>query len=169
MEGLTNLGIDLKSILMYIVNTGILIGVLTYFLYKPVMKLMEERQKRISDNINEADRIKGEFEKRLAEMEAEKNRVQAKLKEDLSQFEKFTSDKKAELVLQMEAERDKVLHHAHDEMARKKENLIKDIEVELLKTIQKIVLEIVQNKVPKEVVQQSVDEAWGKYEQTLKH
>lgn len=163
MEGLKNLGIDAWSILLYIVNFGILLAVLTYLLYKPVQNILEKRQKTISDKISEADRIKNEFEARLKEMEAEKEKAQAELRSELDKMNQFVSEKKQELTKEMEAEKEKVLAKAQDEIALRKERLIGDAEKEILALMQKIILEIVQNKVPENVIELSVEEAWKAY------
>lgn len=164
MEGLQNLGIDAWSILIYIVNFGILITVLTYFLYKPVLGFIEKRQKHIASRIREADRIKAEFEKKLVEMEAEKDALSKELKAELERSKKVIDEKRAELISEMEAEREKMVARTQSEITKRKEELVSEVEKDLLKLIEKIVLEIVQNKVPASVVEESVKEAWQKYE-----
>lgn len=164
MEGLAKLGIDLYAILIYIGGTGILMGVLIKLLYKPINNFVEERQETISSKIEEASKIKSEFEKKLAEMQKAKDEAQAELKAELERMESFVADKRKELVAEMEAERTKVLSKASDEIAERKANLIKDAEKEILTLMQKIILEIVQNKVPADVVEGSIKEAWKNYQ-----
>lgn len=163
MEGLANLGIDPKAILVYIVNIGFLSVILWYFLYNPIIGFLERRQKKISDTIQEADIIKSEFEKKLAEIEAEKAKTQAELKQEIDKMEKFIEQKKAELTAQIEAEKDKLLTKANQDIEKRKAELVNEVEKDLLTVIKKIVLEIVHNKVPAEVIQNSVSEAWVKY------
>jgi F-type H+-transporting ATPase subunit b len=163
MEGLQNLGIDMWSILLYLVNFGILLAVLTKLLYRPVQDVLTKRQKTISDKISEADKIKSDFEAKLKEMQAEKEKAQAELKAELDRMTAFVSEKKKELTAEMDAEREKMLAKAQEEIASRKDKLVADAEKEILAVMQKIVLEIVQNKVPQNVVEESVDEAWKAY------
>lgn len=49
-------GIDLKLLIAQAVNFGVLLVVLTYFLYKPVMKTIGDRQKKIAQGVEDAER-----------------------------------------------------------------------------------------------------------------
>lgn len=157
------LGIELYSILIYIGGTGVLLVILGKLLYNPVNTFVEKRQQTIASKLDEADRIKSEFENKLIEMEAAKASAQAELKAELERMESFVSDKKKELVAEMEAERTKVLEKANAEIEAKKAKLLSDAEGQVLALMQKIILEIVQNKVPADVIEASITDAWKNY------
>lgn len=163
MEGLSNLGIDLKNILFYIVNIGAFVVVLWYFLYDPILNVLNKRQQTISDTIDEANNIKLEFEKKLAEMHNEQLKMQARLKSEMVQMEKFIEQRKAELVSEMETEKAALLAKANTDIERRQKELVKETEKQLLVTIKKIILEIVSHKVPAETIETSVSEAWKQY------
>lgn len=48
-------GIDARLILLQVVNFGLLMVVLTHFLYKPVLKVLAERQEKIAQGIRDAE------------------------------------------------------------------------------------------------------------------
>ena len=48
-------GIDARLILIQVVNFGLLMAVLTYFLYKPVLRVLTERQEKIAQGIKDAE------------------------------------------------------------------------------------------------------------------
>ncbi len=58
MEGLAGLGINVPTLLAQVVNVVILLVVLYFVAYKPVMRMLDERSKRIKDSMEEADAIK---------------------------------------------------------------------------------------------------------------
>ena len=58
MEGLAGLGINMPTLLAQIVNVVILLVVLYFVAYKPVMRMLDERSKRIKDSMAQADAIK---------------------------------------------------------------------------------------------------------------
>ncbi len=60
MEGLAGLGINMPTLLAQIVNVVILLVVLYFVAYKPVMRMLDERSKRIKDSMAQADAIKEE-------------------------------------------------------------------------------------------------------------
>lgn len=70
MELLSKLGIDWSLLLAQIANFAILIGILTFFVYKPLLRLLDERRERIRTSMEEVDRIERqakEMEKRREE------------------------------------------------------------------------------------------------------
>ncbi|MAZ30287.1 ATP synthase F0 subunit B [bacterium] len=48
-------GIDVKLITVQVINFGILLAALTYFLYKPVLNLLNEREETIAQGIKDAE------------------------------------------------------------------------------------------------------------------
>jgi F0F1-type ATP synthase membrane subunit b/b' len=63
----------------------------------------------------------------------------------------------------MNATRTAMMQKAEAEIEARKTAMVKEVEEELLVLIKKIVLDIVRNKVPEEVVQSSVKDAWKHY------
>ena len=47
-------GIDIRLIIIQVFNFGLLMAVLTYFLYKPILKLMAEREAKIKKGVEDA-------------------------------------------------------------------------------------------------------------------
>lgn len=163
MEGLQSLGIDFTSLLIYAVNFGLLVGVSYVFFYKKIVAAMDERRESITSRLEQAEKIKMEFQEKLEEMERAKVESEAQLNAELDKMKSFISEKKKELQAEMEAERAKMLDKASTEIETRKNELVSEIEKQLLKTVQKIVLEVVNNTVSEETVQSSVKDAWKKY------
>ena len=70
MEGLAGLGINVPVLLAQIVNVVILLVVLYFVAYKPVMRMLDQRSKRIKDSMEQADAIKEQADR--AEEEVKK-------------------------------------------------------------------------------------------------
>jgi F-type H+-transporting ATPase subunit b len=68
MEGLARLGINVPILLAQIVNVVILLVVLYFVAYKPVMRMLDERSKRIRDSMEQADAIKEQAARTEQEM-----------------------------------------------------------------------------------------------------
>ena len=60
-------GIDWRLLIIQGVNFGALLGLLTYFLYTPVMKLIDERREKIAEGGRKAEAA----DRRLAEAKTE--------------------------------------------------------------------------------------------------
>ncbi len=52
---LTVFGVDWKLLLVQGVNFALLISVLTYFLYKPVLRIIDERREKIAESVRVAN------------------------------------------------------------------------------------------------------------------
>ena len=56
--GVTELGINLPSLVAYLVNFIILLGILGLFAYKPLLRMLDERTDRIRESLEAADRAR---------------------------------------------------------------------------------------------------------------
>ncbi|MFH1246208.1 MAG: hypothetical protein V1489_00335 [Candidatus Liptonbacteria bacterium] len=110
---LNNLGIDWRLLLSQAVNFGLLLTVLRIFAYKPIVKLMKDRQARIEEGLVRAD----EADRRLLEAnEGAKVKIKEAEAEGLAILRKTEADAKT-LETRLTAE-------AHDKEAQ----LMKDAE-----------------------------------------
>ena len=55
-------GIDWRLLLINAVNFGLVLLALWYFLYAPVLKMLEERRKKVSDGVRDAEAAKRELD-----------------------------------------------------------------------------------------------------------
>ncbi len=117
-------GIDWKVLLAQSVNFGVLLVGLTYFLYKPILKLLKERQEIIAKGVKDAE----EAGKKAKEIEAEKNEVLAQAARDAeSAVTKGVSQGKterAQIIERAQTQSDTILSDARlqaDEIKRQAE------------------------------------------------
>ena len=78
MEGLAGLGISLPTLLAQIVNFAILFGLLYLVAYKPIMRMLDERSRKVQESMEQTEYIKEQAEH--AEEET-KRRIEAGSKE----------------------------------------------------------------------------------------
>lgn len=58
--GITDLGINGPSLIAYVVNFVILLGILSVFAYKPLLRVLDQRSERIRESLEAADRARDE-------------------------------------------------------------------------------------------------------------
>lgn len=68
-SGIGALGVDLGSLLVYLVNFGVLLVILYFFAYKRILAMLDERSNRIKESLDEAERVRRESEEHKAEMQ----------------------------------------------------------------------------------------------------
>jgi F-type H+-transporting ATPase subunit b len=78
MGGLANLGINMPVLLAQIINFIILFGLLYLVAYKPIMRMLDERSRKIKESMGQTEFIKQQAER--AEEESAK-RIEAAAKE----------------------------------------------------------------------------------------
>jgi len=152
MDGLDQLGISLDSILIYLVNYGVLLAVLTYLLYNPIRNFTTKRRETVISQLEEAEMIKKEFATQLENLKAEKLETESKLQSELESMRSFVYEKKKELISEMEAERRTMLDKTTQEIAEAKEQMVSEVEVELQKKMSQIILEVISNKYQKKLL-----------------
>jgi F-type H+-transporting ATPase subunit b len=78
MGGLANLGINMPTLLAQIINVAVLFGLLYLVAYRPIMRMLDERSRKIRESMEQTEYIKQQAER--AEAEAAK-RIGAAAKE----------------------------------------------------------------------------------------
>lgn len=132
LELIHNLGVDWKVLIAQIVNFTVLLFVLRAFVYKPVLKVLNDRRKRIEEAIERSKSV----DKRMAEIDELKEEVlkkartesqkiikkaeeaALKAKESVLKEAHSTSEKiLAESRKKIEAEREKIFQEAKAQIA----------------------------------------------------
>ncbi|MDO8689883.1 MAG: F0F1 ATP synthase subunit B [Dehalococcoidia bacterium] len=70
MEAAEALGINLPGLVAQIINFSLLLGILSVVLYKPVLKMLEQRATRIRESLEGAEEIRREAERSEQQFQA---------------------------------------------------------------------------------------------------
>ena len=57
---MTDLGINLPSLIAYLINFVVLLGILFFFAYKPLLRVLDQRSERIRESLEAAERAREE-------------------------------------------------------------------------------------------------------------
>lgn len=163
MDALLKLGIDWQSIIFYIVNFGILFFLIGKFFVPPILGILDKRREAIQTSLSEAEKLQREFQKKMSEIEAEKAEAQQVMIKEMDKLQASLDKKKHEMKVEMEAQKLKMMEEAQKEIEARKAQILHDAEAQTVELIKKMVMYIVQNKLPAEMVEQSVKEAWAVY------
>lgn len=163
LHTLSQLGIDGPSMVFYLVNFGSLLVLLTVILYKPLLGYLEKRQKAISDSVTEAQQLQELLDKERSEMAASREAMRAEITEQLESMKKHLREQEATMLKEIEEKRSLLLAQAKEQIDAEKASIMKEVEGKTIEMIKQVVLYVVQNKVPENVVTDSVNEAWKSY------
>ena len=124
-------GIDAKLVVIQIINFAVLVGLLSYLLYKPLLRVLAEREEKIAQGVADAEaaagaRARAEDEKQAivsaAHQEAEAVGVRAK---------EHAEEKAATIVTDAEEKANAVLRQAESRAEDIKTQAHKDSEAEV--------------------------------------
>lgn len=127
-------GINWKLLLIQAFNFGLLLLALWYFLYRPLLSMMEERQEKIEKGIKDAE----QSEKRLAEIESEKDEIIAKATTKggniVSDAKSRGEEKAGEIVTDANARAEAIVNDANARAEEAKEQAMRESKDEIAKT-----------------------------------
>ncbi len=116
--------IDIRTIVLQIINTLILFFVLKKILFKPVTKFLDERKNAIESKIDKTEEdlkaaadLKAEYEAKLTEARKESMTI---MENATAQSEK----KKSEIIAQAREEAERIRHKANEEIEVEKEQAL---------------------------------------------
>lgn len=136
MESILNtFGIDWRLLLVNAVNFGLLLAGLTYFLYKPILRMLEERRTKIAAGVAAAEAA----ERELANIEQSKAKTLTKAGKEADQIvaaaRSAGTQKERELAAAGEAQAQARLREADMEAKDMKERALKESKEEVAKLI----------------------------------
>ena len=127
MGGLGELGINLPTLVAQIVNFVILFGLLYLVAYKPIMRMLDERSKKVKESMEQTEFIRQQAER--AEEEAEK-RIEAASKEGqeaIARAVRTGEEAKREAQQQARQEAESLINRARTEIQRERDEAIDEL------------------------------------------
>jgi F-type H+-transporting ATPase subunit b len=163
MDSLGKIGIDFWGMFLYLINYGLLLGVLGYFFYPKILKTIDERRNTIKKNIEDTAHLQKVLELQIAQHKKEKDELHAQIQKQSSELKKELQVKRTELLAQMDSDRQKMMEETKVQLEKEKNAIVQAAEGEVLTIMKKVLLEVVSQKVPEDVVTESVTDSWNKY------
>ncbi len=127
MDLLAKLGIDWGLLLAQVVNFTILLGVLTAFVYKPILRLLDQRRemvrrsvedaKRLEEQLKAMDRIRAE---RLVTLDRECGEILARTKQEAEGL-------KQDILVSAQREADRILQRGRSTLAEERSRVLAEV------------------------------------------
>jgi F-type H+-transporting ATPase subunit b len=161
MELLANLGINWKLLIAQIVNFLILLFVLYKFAYTPVLKVLNDRTKKIEDGIKNAEDAKN----KLIELSAREKDVLSKARKEAQEIIKKSEENALKNAKTIEDsaknQYGKILEEAKAQIEQEKNKAVKEAKLEIAELIvsatEKIIDEKMDAKKDKELINKAIE------------
>ena len=150
MEILNQFGVQPILLAAQVVNFLILLFILKKFLYKPLLRVLDERRKKIEDSLKNAE----EIEKRLLQIEQDRDKILAKATEEA---QKIADETKKELILMKEEDRQKskdeaeqIIKKAQEAARSESEKVLIEAKVEIIGLVAALFQKVIGRSLTKE-------------------
>jgi len=163
MGGLASLGINMPVLLAQIINFIILFGLLYLVAYKPIMRMLDERSRKIKESMERTEYIKQQAER--AEEEAKK-RIDAAAKEGqeaVARAVRTGEEVKREAQQQARGEAEALIARARTEIQRERDEAIGELRKEFanitIVAAEKVIERSLDKKAHREIIKKVLDES----------
>jgi F-type H+-transporting ATPase subunit b len=120
-------GVDLPKLAFQVINFLLLLYLLNRFLFKPVLKLLDERESRITKGLEDAEAAARDRELAKAEREAALDEARKEAQAMVARANKIAEDSRAEILADAKEQADKVATRAREEITAEKDKAMAEL------------------------------------------
>ena len=157
MEGLAGLGVSLSMLLAQIVNFVILFGLLYLVAYKPLIRMLDERSRKIKESMEQTEYIKEQASH--AEDEAKK-RIEAASREGqevIARAVRTGEEVRQRAQQEAKGEAESLITKARVEIQRERDDAIDDLRREFADLTILVAEKVIERSLDKEAHRQLID------------
>ncbi len=162
MGGFASLGINLPLLLAFVINFIILLLLLGKFLYKPVLKTLDERAQKVRESMEWAEATRRDYEQAKEEVQRqiEKGRqeAQAIIAQALQRGEGVKEEAKKEAAEQARA----IVEKARVELEIERDNMVADLRREFVSLLilasEKVIRQSLDKEKQSKLIEETLEE-----------
>ena len=149
MEILNEFGIDWRLLLAQIVNFAILLFILKIILYKPILKMLDDRRERIA----QAEKNAEDIEKRLEKIEKEREKTIEKTSQEATKLLEDATKNSSEIIAEAHekaaTDSETMIEKAKEQISSDREKMREEIRAELADLVATAMTSIYEKKLTK--------------------
>ena len=157
------LGINLASLVAFIINFVILFGLLTLVLYKPVTKMLDQRSAKIKESLEEAEHIKERSVQVEEEVKAQLEVARREGQAVVAQASQVGERVKEEARQEARQEAESLIARARLEIEREREQAINQLRQEFVDlailAAEKVIEESLDKKAHQRIIEEVLKES----------
>lgn len=127
MELLAKLGVDVSLLIAQIVNFAILLGILSYFIYRPLINLLDARRERIQKAMDDAARIEQQTSDMEKIRQSELKKIDSECGVYMERIRKQAENLEQEILLRAKGEAEAMLDAARKQLNADRDQLFQDV------------------------------------------
>ena len=145
-------------------STGMIIAILvlyfalSYFLFEPAKKVLQNRQEKIKNELNEAQSSMEQANALKEEYEAKLKGVEKEREEILSEARKNALKNESEIIAKAKEEAARIMERAHEEAMLEKQKLADDVKKEMITVASAMAGKVVAANMNAQIQEQLIDD-----------
>lgn len=163
MEGFAGIGINLPWLLAFVINFVILLALLGIFLYKPVLKMVDERSNRIKESMEQAEATREEYARAQEEVQKQINRAREEGQALIVQATQIGERVREEAGEKAVQEAQALVDKTRVELERERDKAIDDLRREFadisIMAAEKVIKERLDKEKHRRLIEQTLDES----------
>lgn len=162
------LGISLTEFVFYMINFLILVGVLTKFLYKPFLNVLEERKKKIQDAFDSADMMNKRADEKMANYTARIANVEEEGREIIKEAKQRAEAQAADIISDANEKASQIIAAAQRQIELDKQKAVDEMKQQVAalammaaeKIVERDIAQIGQEQIVDEIIEQAGSGQW---------
>lgn len=159
MGGFASLGINLPLLVAFIINFVILFTLLGVFLYKPVLKMLDERSNRIKEGLERSEASKEEYEHAKVEVQEQISQARYESQTIINQATQIGERLKEEAKQGAREEAQAIIDRTRAELEEERDKAIDDLRREFVDISILAAEKVINETLDKERHRQLIEEA----------
>lgn len=160
MELFNALGVNIKILVAQFLNFAVLVFILYKFGYKPILKIIDERQKKIEEGINNTHKTREKLEEIALEKKEVIQAARAEAQLIIEKARVQAENKQKEMISRAKEEIGQVINQEKAKIRQEKAESLKQIRQEIsslvLIALDKVLGEKIDDKKDKDIIQKAV-------------
>ena len=160
---MTQLGINLPTLIVYVVNFSILLGVLYFFAYKPLLRAMDQRSARISESLAAADRAREAAASSQATIAEQLNQARREGQRLLDQAREAAERYREEEMVRARQEAEAFVERARTDIQRERDAALNELRVGFgdlaITAAERVIRRSVDRQAHRELIAQVLEES----------
>jgi F-type H+-transporting ATPase subunit b len=121
------LGLHVPSLIIYLVNFGLLLTLLYLFAYKPILRLMDQRADRIKESLEAADRAREEASASQADTQRQLNEARVEGQRLIDQAREVAERYRTEEAERARQEAEAFVARAREDIQRERDAAVQEV------------------------------------------
>jgi F-type H+-transporting ATPase subunit b len=161
MEGF--LGLTLPNFIGQLINFLILLGLLTFFGYKPIRRMLDERSNRIKQSMEQAEATKKEYEHARIEVAEQISKARDEGQSIIGQAAQAGERIKEEARHEARKEAQAIVDRTREELERERDKVVDELRKEFVDTAilaaEKVISETLDKKKHRQIIEKTLEES----------